>query len=247
MIFQIFSDIHTEHHVDGGHALIRSLNPNGDRRTAIVAGDITTVRAAKDIYKYLGDTFEHTICVLGNHDHWGGGKLPARDITLPSNVHILERDHITLDGIRIHGATGWFPDHPTNILVEDGWADFISIRGLRRWVYKANEDTKEYLCKNVRKGDVVVTHYIPFSNLILPQWRDSAWNRFFVSDFDVVMDNEPKLWVYGHVHDSNERRISSTRFICNPYGYQRKKVNPDFHRELLIGLNHGDKDEKTDE
>lgn len=241
-VLQIFSDIHTECLNDSGRKLIESLNPNKESRIAVVAGDIKTADRRGDVYKHLGDNFEHVVCVLGNHDYWKGST--GDDVPeLPVNVHVLENRTITLEGIKFHGATGWFPQDDLNPYYEQDMPDFSRIQDFNPWVYKRNEETRQYLEANVREDDVVITHHIPFEHLVAPRWRGDQLNRFFVAGFDRVAELcLPKLWVYGHTHDSadllcgSSRFEEGTRYVCNPYGYAGHELNRNFNKELLVTL-----------
>ena len=42
----------------------------------------------------------------------------------------------------------------------------------------------------------------------------------FVSDLsEVIWDHQPDVWIHGHVHDSFDYEVGSTRVVCNPRGY----------------------------
>lgn len=238
-VLQIFSDIHTECLDDSGRKLIESLNPNKESRIAVVAGDIKTANRRGDVYMHLADNFEHVVCVLGNHDYWKGKssepflRVPA----IPQNMHILENESIELDGIKFHGATGWFPHDEENAHFEYMMPDFSRIQDFNPWVYERNEETRQYLEANVREDDVVITHHIPFEHLVAPRWRGDQLNRFFVAGFDRVHELcQPRLWAFGHTHDSSYGRLGTTCYVCNPYGYAGHELNRNFNKELLVTL-----------
>jgi len=54
-----------------------------------------------------------------------------------------------------------------------------------------------------------------------------------VSDLEgLILASRPALWVHGHVHDSHDYRIGSTRIVCNPRGYHSE--NPSFDPALVV-------------
>jgi len=59
-------------------------------------------------------------------------------------------------------------------------------------------------------------------------------NYAFCSDLDdiMVMHDNIKLWVHGHVHNCFDYQINQTRVVCNPLGYPGEQNY--FDPELII-------------
>ncbi len=80
---------------------------------------------------------------------------------------------------------------------------------------------------------VIVTHHAPSRRSIHPKFASSPTSAAFASNMDsFVSAFQPDLWIHGHVHDSFDYQIGSTRIVCNPRGYEAC-ANPDFQPTLL--------------
>ncbi len=72
---------------------------------------------------------------------------------------------------------------------------------------------------------VVITHLAPARGSIAAKFAGSPLNACFVSDLEPQIRRwQPALWLHGHVHDSFDDRIGSTRVVTNPRGHSRKGV-----------------------
>lgn len=245
--FQIFSDLHSEFYLTHEQVLltkfIRSLNPKQEERIALVAGDLATRTSSKDVYNILSDTFSQVVTVAGNHDFWHSDSHPEVELDKLrsetkhlANLHILEDQTLELEGHHIHGCTGWFShDRHTNAY-KYMMPDFRQIQQFTPWVYQRNMESREFLNDNVKPGDIVIMHHIPITAMVAPRWRKDPTNRFFVAGFDNLPQKDPGLIVYGHTHDSTDHQVGSTHYVCNPYGYHKQGVNPDFKKELIVNL-----------
>lgn len=72
------------------------------------------------------------------------------------------------------------------------------------------------------KAIVVVGHHTPSQFSCHPRYaHDRIMNGAYHSDLtEIMLNNEQiKLWIHGHTHDSFDYMIGSTRVVCNPRGY----------------------------
>ena len=156
------------------------------------------------------------------------------------NFHWLDNSSVKIDGQRFIGATMWVPDGPGNWAWEGHMTDFKVIEGLKKWVYKENDQSQMYFTNNIQEGDVVVTHHLPCTLSIAEQFKTSELNRFFVCDMSgVILDKKPALWFHGHTHESCDYVVGDTRIICNPYGYENEgfgMLNFKFDPERVVGV-----------
>jgi predicted phosphodiesterase len=191
--------------------------------------------------------YKDVIYVLGNHEHYGFKyhKTQAHlQANLPGNVHILEREHVELNGVLFLGATLWTDmnnfDPLTLMHMKRMMNDYRQItmfneaKSLYHKLtpeYTAAEHvkTKEYfkhMLSENRQGKnlpvVVCTHHAPSKLSIHPHYaRDYIMNGAYSSDLsEFILDNpEIKFWTHGHTHDPFDYTIGDTRVICNPRGY----------------------------
>jgi predicted phosphodiesterase len=236
---QVLSDAHIEFHKDGGQAFIGLLQPSlAD--VLVIAGDLCLERDLIKILTQLCDLYPHVVMVLGNHAYYGSdrGRVNRKMEKASSrlhNLHWLRDSTTTIDGQRFVGTTLWFSDDPMNAVYEGQLNDFHQIRGFRRWVYQANESAVAFLSHEIGPEDVVVTHHVPTLEAIKPRWRGSELTRFFVCHLHgLILSEQPKLWCFGHTHDSFDFMVGDTRLVCNPFGYARYEENPDFDFRRII-------------
>lgn len=54
-------------------------------------------------------------------------------------------------------------------------------------------------------------------------YKDDDGNPAYASDLEpILLSRKPDLWVHGHVHNSNDYRIGTTRVVSNPKGMGRR-------------------------
>jgi len=245
---QLMSDLHFEFHPDGGKSFVDSLDPDGVD-VLVLAGDIGVVKGGSlhrgfDLLatKYRGIPI---IFLMGNHElygsspDWAEEQVDALTKDHP-NLHWLENNTVEIGGQRFVGSTLWFPNLPDgqNTRFSRGLNDFHLIYDFQQWVYDHNAASVEFLTREVQPGDVVVTHHIPTVQGVHPRWLHDVqgFGRFFLSQMPDDVLQRPKLWFYGHTHDSMDFEIGGCRFLCNPFGYVRREENPRFNPKLLMGV-----------
>ncbi|HMU80776.1 MAG TPA: HAD hydrolase-like protein, partial [Microthrixaceae bacterium] len=148
------------------------------------------------------------VYVHGNHEYYGTTREAAVEVTRGAcarhaNLHWLEQQMVELRGTRFVGATLWFPYdervHPLRGMLND----FHKIEGFEAWNYEANASAARFLEREVRPGDVVVTHHLPVRASVAEQYKDDPFNAFFLSDVEPILHaKRPRLWIHGHTHAS---------------------------------------------
>lgn len=231
----IFSDLHHDH----GRF---NLEPPANADVAIAAGDIQNDDFLVALARQLPVVF-----VAGNHEFYGHAyaeRLAALR-ALPG-VTVLDNDTVTIDDVRIHGATLW-TDYGYNPLAAETarrsmndhryikWTKEPYQRFLPSHATKMHEASRRYLAENVEPGDVVVTHHAPSERSIAPKYAGQLLNHAYFSALDAEIEAwKPALWVHGHVHTSFDYQIGETRVLCNPHSYPSE--NPDFNPALVVAV-----------
>lgn len=179
----------------------------------IVAGDI-----GMGFYKhnYYIDTFKyinkklikrniHLYFIRGNHDNPDYFNNTPEDIKEFSNIHLVQDYtvlHInTYNILCVGGATSVDKKFRTKDI---DWWEFENVLPYQ----KLN-------CKNI---DIVVTHCAPI--FCPPKYERISWmddeldakareDRRLLAQlyFDLIKENKPKYWFYGHYHKSYESRL----------------------------------------
>jgi predicted phosphohydrolase len=225
---QLASDIHTEFRAgDQGRKIIQRLAKNtADEVDAIlIPGDLSTSGHLKYPVRILCDLYEKVIYTPGNHEYYSSNKKETEDILLElsvkyKNFHYLNRSSVEIKGQKFVGTTLWYPATESAIKYKFNWSDFQCISDSHSWVLNEFEENRKFLKKELSTNDVVLTHFLPCPEAIHQKWIGEKSNCFFLGDVtDIILENKPKLWVFGHTHDVRKFSVGKTDFYCNPVGY----------------------------
>ena len=246
MNIQVLSDLHLEHQRDYGTALIKSLDFAG-ADVVVLAGDIVcfgavAVIAMDKLIALCAKTAGTVLYIPGNHEYYGATPAFVDQCLLSleqrtKNLKVLRSGQVyEQQSQRILGDTLWFPDDPLNAVYAPGMSDFSVIRNFVPWVYERHNACRSFFDKEMRPGDIVVTHHLPSPRVIASQYTNSPLNRFFVSDLtDLICERKPALWICGHTHASIDTVLCNTRIVCNPRGYPNEGQTVRFNERLVVG------------
>ena len=181
------------------------------------------------------------IYVLGNHEYYKHAypKLldQLKEATINTNIHILEKNSITIDDITFHGTTLWtnfelFGDPKiAGMEAQPKMTDYKHIRRHPEYIKLRTVDTyvmhydslywlKESLLSSNTCYNVVITHHAPSILSIPHNQRDKLISAAYASHLDsFILEMKPQLWIHGHIHNFLDYTIGNTRIICNPRGY----------------------------
>lgn len=219
----ILSDLHLEF---GGPTKM----PNNDADIYIIAGDIHPNDNKREKYiKRLEEDGKPVFHIMGNHDHWYS-QFPSPNETIRSAY--LGGDN---GGVSIAGATLW-----TDMSGPLDWLDYVEYLNDAVRMKGADQDSMQETHKVHREflfnsgADIIVSHHAPSYMSVSSRFRGDAANKFFCTEFHeriMNMDNPPKLWIHGHIHEKKDYMIGDTRVICNPWGYGMYEVH---ERGLIV-------------
>jgi predicted phosphohydrolase len=243
MRLQVISDVHTEFHVDRGVEWASKLPISDGCDALVVAGDFGVHHTWSRCMSILVSRFPFVIAVAGNHEYYGSSiaEMQAEMRIFDeaySNFRFLENDVIELCGRRVLGTTLWFERTSTAVRLQPNISDFSAISDSHT-IYSANAAAREFLEREVRKDDVVVTHHLPTQLSVSPRFAGAPMNCFFVCSMSHVLSRGPVLWIHGHTHDSKDYIYGcgrgNTRIVCNPFGYPNA-LNPSFDDAKVIDV-----------
>lgn len=188
--------------------------------------------------------YRHVIYVMGNHEHYGGRfdkTYSHLKDNLPSNIKLLEKETVEIEGVLFVGATLWTDcnnaDPITMYTLKHGMNDYRVVQNyyadqnqyfklIPEFTYADHVKAKSFIGKtataNPDKTIVVVTHHSPSKRSIKPKYeRDVHMNGGYSSNLDEFVMDHPniKFWTHGHTHDMFDYMIGQCRVICNPRGY----------------------------
>ena len=206
----------------------------------ILAGD---VQPGVKALPWIKENFANlpVIYVLGNHEYYGQA-LPKhsqklKELTLGSNIHILENDCMVLGDVVFVGCTLWtnfelfgnpkvagyyateYMNDYRKIRVSPDYRRLRSIdtAGLhfrsRQWL------ASQFELQRGRKI-VVVTHHAPSARSLRAGKEDDILSAASASHMDEFVEKSgAKLWFHGHMHVSADYLLGKTHVRCNPRGY----------------------------
>lgn len=84
--------------------------------------------------------------------------------------------------------------------------------------------------------DVVVTHHAPsLKSIHLDRYGNSPLNYAYASDLeDLIQEINPKIWIHGHTHASEDYMVGNTRILSNARGYVGYEANPHFNPNMIV-------------
>ena len=229
--------------------------PKVDVGLVILAGDVhVKLNGIQWIRENIPET--PVIYLAGNHEYYGE-KLPRlldkiRERVKGTNIHLLENESIELGGFRFFGATLWtdmnlFGDPHVGCLEALKMNDYKRIRKTPSYRKLKPADTRalhyetvRHIEKFLKSGDprrsVVLTHHAPSIRSLPERHRNDGVSCAYASHLDTfIEEHSPLLWVHGHIHQSNDYQIGSTRILSNPRAYIDDQ-NPEFDPNLVVDL-----------
>jgi Icc-related predicted phosphoesterase len=212
----------------------------------------------RDFLKRVSFQFPHVVYVAGNHEFYHGnfhkGVQHLRDECAKyPNIHFLECDTVTIDDVVFVGGTLWTDcnrgDPLTMHALTDMMNDFRVVRNDNHGYTKLrpahimdrHRKTKEYikhvLSENKDRKCVVVGHHAPSFMSIAEQYKsDTLMNGGYASDLSEFILDHPQivLWTHGHMHQTFDYMIGTTRVVCNPRGYESAGEISGWNKSILI-------------
>jgi Icc-related predicted phosphoesterase len=210
----------------------------------------------RDFFQRVSFQFKHVVYVMGNHEHYHGKFDRSADTireTLGylniSNVHLLDRDTVEIDGVHFIGGTMWTDCNKGDALtlyhLEHSMTDFRVIRiageNFRKFLpvrtimeFNKTRDYFKTVIENLSKDAkiVVCSHHAP-SHLSIHEYykNDHLMNGGYSTDLSEFILDRPQIraWTHGHMHNNFDYTIGDTRVMCNPHGYPGENDQFDFN------------------
>jgi predicted phosphodiesterase len=254
MKIALASDVHLEfgplelHNTDNADVLILSgdicvARDLSDRDVHNLLGEHTKSHRYHMFFENCAAQFKDVIYIVGNHEHYHGDYATSishlkSKLKHLKNLHVLEKEIITLDDVTFVCGTLWTDmnkgDPLTLHAIGDMMNDFKIIRNDEHGYTKLrpahamhrHHQSMSYI-KNIVQGMhnekfVVVGHHAPSKQSTHPKYQnDYLMNGGYSSDLSEFILDHPqiKLWTHGHTHDPFDYMIGTTRVVCNPRGY----------------------------
>lgn len=223
----------------------------------VIAGDLSHyISQSKTFLSACSKHNKHVLFVPGNHELYNiSDKQRAEYTTLTSkmdklknevshltNVHILQGDHVDIDGFRFAGAMGWYDCSyyyrcAQGLYTETVLSHWCSYTNDSRRIPTLNDPfdlfaTEKLLIDKAlaTEPDVMITHFCPISDPIAiePRFQNDRSTGYYCFDYQQVLadiSSRPAIWVHGHMHAHHEFHLGKTLHYRNPLGYPGEKSN----------------------
>lgn len=227
-----------------------------DQQILILAGDIHNKYGIlkDDWLPPLLDRFKEVVFVPGNHDYWGSSfdlypnSIKGKTVRV-DNFHILDRNFLDIDDVRILGTTLWTDFHKNPLHLSDARYVMNDYRKIRDHAYNSKirpetllgsfYESLQFFRDNFssEKHNVVVTHHAP-CELSVPSWyKGHRHNCYYYSDLsEFIYETPPDLWIHGHIHSFSDYYLHGTRILCNPRGYDPEALVREFNPFLTVEI-----------
>lgn len=259
MYLRFLNDMHNE----CGECTVHHLDTDKDT-ILLLAGDIYDRKRLMPWLHKLAPRFKHIVMVRGNHDYWNGSmeqvEASQQDYKKQhklDNVHLLNCDHVMIDGLIFYGGTMWTDYNKQDPITRMSFKvmkDYDKIR-VANYGKRFTPDHGYHLHLKFKSGlkalledeslstrpVFVISHHAPCHLSIADKYlHETVTNGFYVSDLSSMMLDDPRivLWHHGHLHNVSDYMLGATRIICNPIGYPGEIVpgsNPTW-RETISDL-----------
>jgi predicted phosphodiesterase len=245
MKIALASDLHLEFgsislENDGADVLILS----GDILVAndLKKRDVYDIKSAADrsnkfhtFFQEVCARFPHVIYVMGNHEHYHGDfkhtlESLRNNLGYLSNLHILEKEYVTLGDVTFIGGTLWTDMNKGDALtlyhIKSMMNDFRIVNNSNREVHfkdtegkshtraarlcpedvlEEHDKMKEFIRQTIegKFNDkfVVVGHHSPSKQSTKPRYKDDAlMNGGYSSDLSEFILDHPQIKVWTHGH-----------------------------------------------
>lgn len=247
-IIQYASDLHLEYPKNRDYVAQNPIQPVGD--ILILAGDIVTNTGRHKIqhlYDQWQQQFKYIISIPGNHEFYGSDvaeSYPTLNEKLAPNHYLLNNATIELDGVRFIASILWThgPEDQMKKLEKKsndyrlikygaGGASAVKLRAADMSVMHAQSVhflTHE-LAKPFAGKTVVITHHLPSYSLMGFAAYMGILKYYCASNLNRLLKAHPvDYWVFGHLHQTIDRKMFGTHFVSNPLGYMNELQHRDF-------------------
>lgn len=215
----------------------------------------STAYAYRAFLDNITGKYKNVIWVAGNHEFYHGKfhktiEILRKEAERYSNLHFLENNAVSIDGIVFMGATLW-----TNMDNADAMTMYMAKAMMNdyRQIYEDKvgrvlmpKDTVERHIKTTNwirdlaaewapdlDKVVVVGHHAPTFQSIDPSYVSDELNGAYASDLSELILENPNivLWTHGHIHAKQDYTVGGTRVYANPRGYPGQI--PDWTPEVI--------------
>lgn len=232
-----YSDLHFEF----GHDWELPYSLEGD--IMVLAGDIISFKNYEPLTRLLKRWNKPVLYIAGNHEYYTRTSMIQGNkdfkLWLESNhpdVIFLQDEAKNINGVNFFGGTMW-----TNFMNGDLSAmeiarqqmnDFKLIRASNNKILKPADTIKfhdefvekllKWFNEKIDGPRIVISHHAPVNNPKTKYSNHPLRPAFVSNDLLTIIEKyQPDLWIYGHTHECDDKKIGRTRIISNQLGYPK--------------------------
>jgi len=228
----------------------------------VIAGDLSHYNnITKALLIELKKIYKDIIITFGNHDLYlvsnsivkkyksqSSSRIEElRNICNDLNVHFLDGNIVTIDGIKFGGTCSWY-----NLPSDENINSWKRVMNDSRYIYsgsfkdmdfgmygsghksslKSNWKTQDFWLSeeqklteiSEKKCDVVITH-VALNEPTQEEGMDEDYikdpnNIFYYTDnIELLKNAKAKIHIHGHTHQSLDYTKDGVHILCNPLGY----------------------------
>jgi len=205
----------------------------------VVAGDLIPRRERGVRWLSERVTDRQVIDAPGNHEVFGFDidrtVEKAREAAAGTNIHILQNEAVTIEGVLFVGAALWTDFAPFGgrdlamLRAADGLNDYHRIR-VRRYAKRLlpahtvcrHFETRGFIQRATREARaermVVITHHGCVPQAVKSGTGNDILSAAYIGDYRDLLENVD-LWIYGHTGESRDVMVGRTRIFGNSKGY----------------------------
>lgn len=252
MKIQIASDLHLEYNEKHSPTVVleKYLEPT-DAELLILAGDIGSLYNICQLKQLLGQAcskYSKVIYVAGNHEYYtekNHDELSFKELYQRlrsleqdfSNLKILEKEYVIIDGYCIAGCTMW---SDCKVKIPPYIVRIRDINYLYRKLYSESvtfiKSTIE-MCQKRGYKLLMVTHHPPSYDCINPIQNGDAYISLYASALDHLLKSQSvDAWIHGHTHYNQDfYTIDGTRVLSNQYGKPRDCIK-NYEKKFVVEI-----------
>jgi len=182
---------------------------------------------------------KYVVIIAGNHEYYhrtiGDTDGAIRRICLDLGIIFLQREEVTLDGVRFLGCTLWSEVPPDAWSLHRDTGDFKQIKGLsierRQELHRLDREFLETHLTKSKIPTVVCTHHLPSFKLVSPEYSRDSRNVFYATELASLIGRS-NYWFCGHTHHYQNKVLYGAKCLVNPLGYLGQDSG--FTDEILV-------------
>ena len=259
MKIKVLSDLHLEFGpIDPGTGDVLILA--GDICTAesfVRDSEVSLKKRYLEFFEKCVAGYQKVFYTLGNHEYYNYYIDEAEETlrsALPEGITLLNNQSEFYKGVHFVGSTLWASfdggDEAVMQMCSNSMNDYNCVYDKEKSRFLKPEDTLklhnesvEWLTKalpTLRGPVVVFTHHSPSLRSFGSGYREASARGAYATDLDSFINSNPnlRLWVHGHIHESNDYVLQDCRIVSNPRGYHGHALNEGFNPEMEIKINN---------